>query len=346
MTDLANRPVTGSAVAIPAPAGTAVDGQVTPDALRLVYAGTSANTRRGYAHDWAAFTAWCASTGRTALPATAETLVSYVGHLAGQGLAPATISRAMGCIQSAHGTAGHVADTKAARLALRGHAREMGRKTRKADPVTVATLRALVAALDTTTLIGQRDQALLVLGFAMGARRSELVGLDIADVAEAAEGLAVHVRRSKTDRHQATPGREVAITYGKRLETCPVRAVRAWLARLAEHGITTGPLFVRITRHGAIGRAQSGRGSADGRITGETVADVVRRTAERAGLAPSVCWSGHSLRRGMVTEAYAAGAPPVYIGRHGGWADGSATLAGYVGEVDQWQHNPLNGVGL
>ena len=66
---------------------------------------------------------------------------------------------------------------------------------------------------------------------------------------------------------------------------CPVRAVRAWLPE-------SGPLFRRVDRHGNI--------NAD-RISGQTVAAVVKEGAERIGLDPAV-YSGHSLRAGFVSE--------------------------------------------
>ena len=52
------------------------------------------------------------------------------------------------------------------------------------------------------TLIGKRDRALLLLGFAAALRRSELVGLVVADLERTESGLIVHIRRSKTDQEQ------------------------------------------------------------------------------------------------------------------------------------------------
>ncbi|TMR89590.1 hypothetical protein EJK15_59945 [Nonomuraea basaltis] len=51
----------------------------------------------------------------------------------------------------------------------------------------------MLATLDRTTLAGQRDAALFLLGYATAARAGELVALDIADVVETDDGLDVTV---------------------------------------------------------------------------------------------------------------------------------------------------------
>jgi hypothetical protein len=75
-------------------------------------------------------------------------------------------------------------------------------------------------------LAGKRDRALLLLGFALAARRSELVALDVADLEECPEGLRVTIRRSKTDQEGA--GAVVVVCRGS--IACPVAAVKEWTA--------------------------------------------------------------------------------------------------------------------
>jgi hypothetical protein len=116
-----------------------------------------------------------------------------------------------------------------------------GVRVRKAAPVTTAALRAMTDTLDRNSLVGIRDTALLVLGFTLGARRSELAALDIADLSFAAEGVQVEVRTSKTDRDSR--GRTAAMPYGAHSVTCPVRTAQAWLAPLP----TTGGAQVRFS---------------------------------------------------------------------------------------------------
>jgi site-specific recombinase XerD len=327
--------------AVPVPVGMLSDA-----AAARIARSVPAETQRAYRGDLARFVDWCAeesdaaNTTVEALPATADSLASYLTWMADTGRAPATIERGLAAIIRAHKAAGLAQpDTQAARAVIRTAQRdaaEAGRGVDKATAVTVAALRALVAVCDPQTLIGRRDRAVLVLGFATAARRSELARLDVADVAECDEGITVTVRVTKTG-----VGREVAVPYGSRSDTCPVRAVRGW-TEIA--GITEGPLFRRVDSHGTLGRSPNGRGTSDGRLTGQAIALIVARAAQRAGLAGG--WSGHSLRRGFATEARRAGHDLVAIGRHGGWKDGSRALLGYFEEVDRWTENPLIGIAL
>jgi integrase len=142
-------------------------------------------------------------------------------------------------------------------------------------------------------LIGARDRALVLLGFAGAFRRSELVGLDVADCAFGKDGLTITLRRSKTDQQGA--GRKIGIPYGSNPETCPVRTVQAWIELAA---IEDGPVFRSISRHGRV---------QPGRLSGIDVARVVKKLAERAGL-DAVKYAGHSLRAGHATSAAIAGA--------------------------------------
>jgi site-specific recombinase XerD len=272
----------------------------------------------------------------------------YVDHLANERKAPSTIDRALAAVAVAHRSAGAGRlSTEAARDVLRTYRRDSadaGRTTRRAKPLVVTVLRTMVDTLDTEKLAGVRDRAVLVLGFALGARRSEIAGLNIADLEFNDDGLEVTIRRSKTDKD--SKGRQVAVPYGTNPDTCPVRTIRAWLAALAEHGVTSGALFRRIDKHGQLGRTPHGRGAADGRITGQAVAIIVQRTALAAGVDAASAFSGHSLRRGFATEARRAGHDQIRIGRHGGWKDGSPTLTGYIEDVDRRTSNALTGVGL
>ncbi|MGO4884679.1 MAG: site-specific integrase [Bryobacteraceae bacterium] len=171
------------------------------------------------------------------------------------------------------------------------------RRTKGTAPVQkaaalTAEIRTMVEATD-AGLIGIRDRALILLGFAGAFRRSELVGLNVDDCAFGNDGLTVTLRRSKTD--QIGAGRKVGIPYGSNPETCPVRTMQAWMEQA---GVSGGPVFRSINRHGQVG---------PGRLSGIDVARVVKKLAQRAGL-DSAKYAGHSLRAGHATTAAIGGA--------------------------------------
>ncbi|WP_327319278.1 site-specific integrase [Streptomyces sp. NBC_01235] len=319
--------------------------------------GTADSTRRAYTGDWRTFTDWCAANNRTALPSTPETIVEYVAALTttprprtGRPYSPSSIERAVAAIRTAHSAANlNPPSTKGARIVLRGYrdrlarAKDPAAKARKAQPAVPSALRAMLATLDRETLIGKRDAALLLLGFATAARVSELVALDLADVPESENGIEASVYRRKVKAFSDT-----AVPFGSNPATCPVRAVRALREAMTEAGRTDGPLFVRIDRHGRIAPPMYRRGvpigDPSGRLTAQAAAQVVERAADAASLEGQ--WSGHSLRRGFATAARKAGHDLVRIGRHGGWADGSKALLGYFEDSDKWEDNPVTGTGL
>src|ERR1039457_6407075 len=262
--------------------------EIAADARDYVAASRAENTTRVYRTGWAQFTAWCDGHGVIALPAGAETVALYVADLA-KGAKPATIDLRLAAISAAHRAAGHDSPTKeeAVRLVRRGVRRTFGTAQRQVRPVTVPELRAMLQGLGIDPA-GCRDRALLLLGFAGALRRSELVGLDVADACEGADGLTVRLRRSKTDQEGA--GRTLGIPFGSNPVTCPVRAWRAWLE---VSGITEGHAFCPVDRHGHLGTT---------RLSGNAVALVLKRHAGRAGLDPKEV-AGHSLRAGLETSA-------------------------------------------
>jgi site-specific recombinase XerD len=259
-----------------------------------VRASKAENTLRGYQSDWRDFCAWCESRGGLRpLAVTADAVAAYIAECAGR-LKPGSIQRRLNAIAEAHKAAGLDSPTHAAivRNTLKGIRRTLGTAPAQKAPALTDDIRALVTATD-AGLIGARDRALILLGFAGAFRRSELVGLDVEDCAFGKDGLTVTLRRSKVD--QEGQGRKVGIPYGSNPETCPVRTVQSWLEVAA---IGAGPLFRSINRHGQV--------QAD-RLSGIDVARVVKKLADRTGL-DAANYAGHSLRAGHATAAAIAGA--------------------------------------
>ena len=246
-------------------------------------------TLRAYRSDWVHFSAWCTAYRFIALPAPPETIGGYLAAHAGT-LSVATLTRRLSSIAIGHRNAGYSLDTKhpAIRDVMGGIRRTHGVAQRQAAPMTVPVTR-LVVATCAGTLIDRRDRALVLAGVAGAFRRSELVALDVADLAAVPEGYRITIRRSKSDQD----GEGQVIQLGRTgRATCPVGAVEAWIAAA---GLTAGPLFRSVDRHGRLGSSLSTR----------AVADVVKKRAALAGL--DGAFSGHSLRSGFATSAAYAG---------------------------------------
>ncbi len=271
----------------------AVSAILANRARGYVEAATAPNTRRAYRSDWADFTAWCERHGLDALPAMPGTVALYLSALAGVAKV-STVQRRLTAIAKAHRAAGYETPTKseAVHLTMRGIRRTHGVAPNQKAPAVLADLRAMLGVLP-NNLIGARDRALLLLGFAGAFRRSELVSLDIADLAFGERGMTVTLRRAKGD--QEGEGTKKGIPFGRHALTCPVGAVRDWVDMSA---INDGPLFRPINRHGQVGES---------RLGDKAVALVVKRAAEAAGLDPTQ-YAGHSLRAGLATSAAAGGA--------------------------------------
>lgn len=322
------------------------DEELSPTAAARIADSWTPNTRAAYSRDWAAFQEWCAARERSALPASAATLATYVDALthAVPPPAPATVDRVLGTIQSHHTALGLPLDTKPARMVLRAYRRERaqaGHVPRRAPALTVEQLRAMVEATG-DDLAGLRDRTLCLLGFAMMARRSELAALDIVDVQLLAEGLQVRVRTSKTDRDSA--GAAVAVPYGSLARTCPVRTTLAWIDALAEIGITSGPLLRAVDRYGRPAGSPGATIRGSGRMSGAGINHIVKTLARRAGIDAPI--TAHSLRAGAATAAAAARVPRAHIARQGRWSPNSSVVDTYIRPADAWNDNPMRHVGL
>jgi integrase len=178
------------------------------------------------------------------------------------------------------------------RNTLKGIKRTIGTSVAQKAPTLTEDIRKMLEAAD-ASLIGLRDRALILLGFAGAFRRSELTALAVDDCVFGKDGLTVTLRRSKTD--QTCLGRKIRIPYGSNPETCPVRVLHAWLEQAR---LSSGPLFRSISRHGQV---------QPGCMAGIAVARIVKKLAHRAGLDPAK-YAGHSLRSGHATAAAVAGA--------------------------------------
>ena len=244
----------------------------------------------------AVFATWCAARGVHAIPAEPATVAAFLAAEADRGFRPVTIGRRAAAIAAAHRAQDHPnpCDSGAVAAVMSGIRREHGTEPlRRAAPLELDPLARLIEPIDTATLAGLRDRALLLLGFAAALRRSELVALDVEDLGfDAARGLTVTIRKSKTDQEQA--GAQVAVPYARARDRCAVRALQAWLHAA---GIHRGPVFRRMRRGDTRHRAAAHR----------PVRRADRQAPRPGRRPPPELLSGHSLRAGYATAAAAAG---------------------------------------
>ncbi len=289
-------------------------------------------TIRAYESDFRAFKAYCTAHGHSPLPAETGAVAGFLVGEQERGCQASTLTRRLAAIRYHHRLSGHDSptDDESVRAVLSGIKRTIGTQQ---SPKTAATADLLGEMLKAcpNTLVGKRDRAMLALAFAGALRRSELVALQVADLAETPDGYRLTIRHSKGD--QEGTGQTIAILRGRRLR--PVEAVQEWLSA---SGISEGPIFRQVNKSGrllALGRVNKhGRPVPDG-LTAETVAEVVKLAAQRAGFDPAA-FAGHSLRSGFISSAAAAGASiwkMMDVSRH----KSVETLRRYVRDADAFR---------
>jgi len=317
----------------------APQGGVTPAledlagrARGFMAAAKAPNSRRAYRSDWRQFESWCRSHRLACLPAVPETVALYLTALAADHK-PSSLERKLTSITKAHQAAGFSTPASMEHAAvsetMKGIRRTLGTAQPGKEPLLTADILKMLDTLG-DGLPGSRDRALLLVGFAGGFRRSEIVSLDVEDIAETADGLVIRVRRSKTDPE--AKGTTVALPYGSTAATCPVRSYRTWIAAAA---IEAGPAFRSVDRHGRVG---------SGRLNTGSVARLIKRAAEVAGLDPAN-YAGHSLRAGFVTQAFLNGAAEVAIMRQTRHKS-LDTLRKYIRDRSLFRDNPAAKLGL
>ena len=347
----------------------------------LLEHASSPRTRRAYESDFTHFAGWAADHGRAELPAAPQTIALYITSQQ-HDLRPASLLRRLSAIAVRHRGAGYDSPTshELVRRAVAGLRRKHGARPAAKLALVTAQLAVICARLQAeaeppplpadslparqdqrraraaaaTALRARRDRALLLVGYAAALRRSELVALDVADLAEDAGGLRVFIQRSKTD--QEGLGDFVGIVHGHPADTCsatcPIRAWREWRTAMATAAGTDtddlpadSPAFRPVTRHGRLGTPT--QADVNTRLTGQSVALIVKSAVTLLGdkrfLAAN--YAGHSLRAGFATQAAAAGVPLDRIMRQTRHSS-VATALRYIRQADVWQNNASASLGL
>lgn len=293
--------------------------QIEPRVAELIRLSVAANTRIAYRSDLDHF----AKRGGV-IPATAEMIAAYVAAFS-ETLSVATLQRRIAAISVAHDAGGFPNPCKSllVRSTLNGVKRLRGVAQKQAKALCKEELFAVLDAMG-DSLKDARDRALLLVGWAGAFRRSELIGLDVADVERVRQGVILHLRKSKVD--QLGQGRKIGIPFA-RGRHCPVAAIDAWLEC---SGITEGAVFRSVNRHCQI---------ASTRLSGEGVALVLREHLQAAGI-DATGFSGHSLRAGFCTSAAQVGVSSLKIKAQTGDSS-DAMLSRYVRDGQLFLDNPV-----
>jgi integrase len=332
------------------------------------------STQRSVRSHWKAFVQWCTVQDFTPLPAEPLVVAAYLAHAAdlvgttGEWFyAAGTLSSWLSAINKAHDLAGFPkpglhTDVATTMVGIR---RERIRPIARKAPLVLGQLRRTLDAIDLNSwprgVIGHRDWAILLLGFAGAYRRSELASLELRDVQfHEEDGLHILLRQSKTDQNGL--GVVKGLPFGADPALCAPCAYARWIHVLAaaEVGETATmrvvssasatvhvcreslpqldgrlPLFRPVMKNGAIQARH---------ITGNVVNDVVQRRVQAIGMnAPA--YGAHSLRAGFVTEAFRAGATHHEVMRQTGHRD-PATVEIYAREGAPLENNAVMKLGM
>ena len=302
-------------------------------ARTFVQSAKAPATLKAYRSDWNDFDSWCRRHQLTSLPSSPETVALYITDQASTH-ASGTITRRLTSITKAHQASGLTSSPASTHHfcvgeTLKGIRRTIGTAQHGKAPLLSEDIRRIVR-MSRKDLLGLRDRALTLVGFAGAFRRSELAHIEVANLKFTAEGVVIELPTSKTDQDGA--GRKVGIPCGENPETCAVEALRGWLK---EAGIETGPVFRAVNRHGQL----APRG-----LYRDSIGPILKRAARRAGIETGEV-AGHSLRAGHVTQAAMNGVRELVIMRQTGHRS-VTTLRRYIRSGELFRENAAAGLGI
>ncbi|RPG59911.1 MAG: integrase [Flavobacteriales bacterium TMED235] len=276
------------------------------------------NTIRAYESDFRDFSLFCSKNGLKNLPTEPRILSIYLTHLA-KSFKYSTLKRRIASIKVVHKIKGHYLDTKHPVIMenLLGIKRINGSYQTPKKPLLINSLKLIIKAIDQKEkkeLKKIRNKSLILLGFAGGFRRSELVNVEYEDLELVEEGLKIFIKRSKTD--QAGEGSLKAIPYFNNREYCPVTKLKDWIKYA---NIKKGKIY---------------------NISDKSVSLIIKKYALLAELNPNL-YGGHSLRSGFATSAAESGVEERNIMAMTGHKT-SQMVRRYIHEANLFKNNALN----
>ena len=263
------------------------------------------------------------------MPTEPKILALYLTHLSATSKF-STLKRRIASISVIHKMKGHYLDTKHPIIMenLHGIKRTKGTNQKAKKPILINNLKQIIDVIDQDlSYCGLpelekskkvrnkiRDKAIILIGFAGGFRRSEIVNIDYDDIESVSEGIKIFIKRSKTD--QSGEGMIKAIPYFENKSYCPVLALKNWI-EFSE--IKSGKIF---------------------EISDKSVALIIKKYASLAGLDANK-YAGHSLRSGFATSAAESGAEERNIMAMTGHKT-TQMVRRYIQEANLFKNNALN----
>jgi site-specific recombinase XerD len=200
---------------------------------------------------------------------------------------------------------------------LLGIKRQKGSNQKAKKPILISDLKLIIDVINKNKIRENRklrDKALILIGFAGGFRRSELVAIEHDDVEFVIEGVKIFVKRSKTD--QSGEGMTKAIPSFNNALYCPVVHLQNWIYELKNK---KGKIFS---------------------ISENRVALLIKKYANLAGLDGDK-YAGHSLRSGFATSTAESGAEERNIMAMTGHKT-TQMVRRYIHEANLFKNNALN----
>ncbi|NDE84149.1 MAG: integrase [Actinobacteria bacterium] len=293
------------------------------ETLNNIKSSKSLNTIRAYKSDFKDFSNFCKKNNFKSLPADPKIVSFYITHLSSISKV-STLKRRLASISVVHKIKGFYIDIKHPLIIenFMGIQRKLGVFQKSKKPILINELKEIIKTIESTEkneIKKIRNKALILVGFAGGFRRSELVNIKLDDLEFTKEGLKIFIQRSKTD--QSGEGMTKAIPYFKDKNFCPVVSIKNWIEIIKSK--TNSLIFD---------------------ISDKMVAVLIKKYLQKAGF-DNTKYSGHSLRSGFATVAADHGADEKSIMNMTGHKS-STMVRRYIKETNLFKNNPLNKISL
>ena len=291
------------------------------ETLKNLKSSKASNTLRAYKADYKDFASFCIKHGFKPMPSSPKIISLYLTNLSKTSKF-STLKRRLASISVIHRLSGHYIDIKHPMIKenLMGIKRVHGSHQKAKKPILINDLKLIINVIDEDKNEKRRakNRALILIGFAGGFRRSELVAIQFQDIDFVSEGVKIFIKRSKTD--QSGEGMTKGIPYFSDQNYCPVVSLKNWIVKSE---IRSGKIFD---------------------ISDKNVSLTIKKYTALAGM-DSNKYSGHSLRSGFATSAAELGAEERSIMAMTGHKT-SQMVRRYIQEANLFKNNALNKIKL